>query len=150
MSLLNTDYNYQEMNKELVGEDVKIEMKDGNEISATDVKIVNDSLSWTDEDTEKKSKTSLELIDKIVMKNHSIGGLEGFGFGLVGGAGITVLTTKASYGKFALDPSSSYSEIFLSWGIAGIIGGTTGLFIGHKYKYEFQSTEQSDSLKKRK
>ena len=46
-------YSYREMNEELKGQDVKIEMKDGSDISAKDVKISNDSVSWVDQETDE-------------------------------------------------------------------------------------------------
>lgn len=85
---LRGSYTYAEMNGELKGQHVKIELKDGGNIFAKEVKLSNDSLSWVDQWTEEKSRTSIRQVNKIVNKNHILGFLEGLGFGLIGGGGV--------------------------------------------------------------
>ena len=143
----DAEYSYRAMNKELKGQDVKIELKDGGEISATEVIVSNDSVAWLDASTTEKSRVATQRIKRIVFKNHFVGGLEGFGFGAVGaGTGLTL--------AFPVRPNSagipSYAPAVAGGVLGGGIGFITGLIIGHSYNYEFPATEQSDSSQMRK
>ena len=144
----NAKYSYREMNEELEGQRVKIELKDGEVISAKDVKISEDSVSWVDNHTNRKSKASIQKLDRIVMNNHLLGSLEGLGFGLLGGGGLGAVVGQLAVGNETEWGTGAGAAIgFILGGGAGIIiGFPTGLIIGHTYHYEFPMTEQSDSL----
>jgi hypothetical protein len=139
-------YTYGEMNEELEGRDVKIELKDGRDISAKEVKISDDSASWVDQRTDEKSKASIREINKIAMKSSLIGALEGLGFGLFGGGGVGALLRAPRELGVAGIPEW---VVGMGYGMTadGGIGLITGLIIGHSYNYEFPTTEQSDSLR---
>ena len=142
------DYSYQEMNEELKGQEVKIKLMDGRDISAKDVKISDDSLLWVNQETDEESKASIQDIYKIVMGSHGIGALEGAGFGLVGGAGLGALFGQIQTGNDTEWGTGGGAAIglILGGGIGIIVGPITGAIIGHSYNYEFLTTEQSDSL----
>jgi len=148
----NAEYSYREMNKELKGRVVKIKLKDGGMISAKDVKISEDSVSWVDERTDRESRTNIRQLDNIVMKNHLLGSLEGVVFGLVGGGGLGALVGQVATGNNGEWGTGGGAAMgFILGGGAGIIFGfPTGLIIGHSCNYEFQMTEQSDSLQNTK
>jgi hypothetical protein len=137
------------MNEELKGQDVKIELKDGRDISAKDVEIANDSVSWIDQETYQTFKTSILEINKIVITSSSIGALEGAGFGLVGGAGLGALFGQIHYGNDTEwgTGGGAIVGLVLGGGTGLIVGTITGAIIGHSYNYEFKTAEQSDSLK---
>ena len=141
----DAQYSYREMNEELKGRDVKIEIKNLRYISAKEVKISDDSVSWVDQRTNQKFKASIRQLDKIVVKNHFLGALEGLGLGLVGGAGAGAAALSST--NFS-GPPGWYVGLILG----GPVGGGTGLIIGaikgHSYNYEFPTTEQSDSSRK--
>jgi len=148
----DADYSYQEMNEELKGEDVKIELKDGMNIFAKDVKISDDSMSWVNQETDEESRASLLDINKIIMKSHGTGALEGTGFGLVGGGGLGALVGQiivGNHGAWGTGAGVFFGSI-IGGGIGIIVGPITGLIIGHSYNYEFQTTEQNDSSQKGK
>jgi len=141
-------YSYHEMNEELKGQDVEIELKDGRDISAKDVKISDDTVSWVDQQTDQAFKASILEINKIVMKSSSIGALEGAGFGLVGGGGLGALVGQiivGNHGAWGTGAGVFFGSI-IGGGIGIIVGPITGLIIGHSYNYEFPTAEQSDSL----
>jgi hypothetical protein len=142
----DAEYSYQVMNDELKGQDVEIELKDGSDISAKDVKISDDSISWVDQETDVESKASILEINKIVIESSSMGALEGAGFGLVGGAGLGALLGKIFSHDTNTGMDATVGGLVLG-GVTGlIVGSITGLIIGHSYNYEFPTTEQSDSL----
>lgn len=148
----DVEYSYQEMNEELKGQDVKIELKDGMDISAKDVKISDDSASWVDQQTDEESKSSIREIKKIVMKSHGTGALEGTGFGLVGGGGIGALIGQITVGNDSDwgTGAGAVVGLILGGGTGLVVGPITGLIIGHSYNYEFLTIEQNDSLQNRK
>ena len=145
----DAEYSYQEMNEKLKGWDVKIELKDGSDISAKDVKISDDSVSWVDQETNEESKASILEINKIVMESSSIGALEGAGFGLVVGGGLGFLfgLTQDDLGTVSSGQTPAEDVYLVLGGGTGlIVGSITGAIIGHSYNYEFPTTEQNDSL----
>lgn len=144
----NSEYSYREVNKELNGEHVTIALKDGRDIFAKEVKISDDSLSWVDKRTDEESHASTRDINKIVVKGHWTGALEGLGIGLLGGGGLGALVGQVAVGNEGEWGTGAGAAMgFILGGGAGIISGfTTGLIIGHSYNYEFSTTHQRDSL----
>ncbi len=140
----NSEYSYQEMNEELRGRNVTIELNDGREISGEDVTISHDSVSWLDANTTEQSRVSTRQIRRIVSNNHIVGGLEGLGI-------VTplVFVTSWSLGGFSREGIGG-SDGWAFPAALGLIGGgiaaITGGIIGHSYNYEFPVTEHSDSL----
>ena len=143
----NAQYSYQEVNEELRGRDVKIELKDGGEIYAKEVIVSNDSVTWLDASTTEKTRVATQRIKRVVFKNHLVGGLEGLGIGLGGGSGLGVIVIGAT--------STHQGEIGEHWVEIGLVlgGGTgtvvgliTGSIIGHSYNYDFPPIDLSDSL----
>ena len=135
-------YTYGEMNEELKGRHVKIELKDGKDISAKEVKISDDSVSWVDQQTDEESKASIRQLDKIVMKNHLqknhfLGSLEGLGFGLVAGGGLGALLGGLAGGEIGAGIPMWFVGLVYGVPAGGGIGLITGLIIGHSYNYEF-------------
>ena len=75
-------------------------------------------------------------------KNHSLGALEGLGFGVVGG----LVSSRIALGD---DPGDFGGLIVLAGMVAGaLIGALSGLIIGHRYRYdcEFEFNEESDCI----
>ncbi len=141
-------YTYGEINEELKGRHAKIELRDGKEIFAKEVRISDDSVSWLDARTDKQSGANIGQLNKIVIKNYLLGGLEGLGFGVVGGGGVGALVGQVTVGNDGDwgTGAGAVVGLILGGGTGTIVGLITGLIIGHSYNYEFPSTEQSDSL----
>jgi hypothetical protein len=141
----NAEYSYQEMNEKLKEWDVKIKLKDGSDISAKDVKVSDDSVSWVNQETNAESKASILEINKIVINSSSIGALEGAGFGLVVGGGVGLIwgINQEDTGEI---PMGVVGPI-IGGGTGLIVGSITGAIIGHSYNYVFPTAEQSDSLR---
>ena len=140
----NAEYSYGEMNEELTGRDVIIELKDGREMSSEVVTISDDSVSWLHANIAEKSKMATRQVKKIVIKNHLVGALEGVGI-----VGPAVFVGSWSLGGFSSEGIGG-SEGWALPAALGLIGGgvglITGAIMGHSYEYEFSATVQSDSL----
>ena len=148
----HSEYGFQEMNEELHGRHVTIDLKDRMDISAKEVNISDDSVSWVDASTADKTKIATWQLRRISFKNHFVGGMEGLGFGLVGVGGVGALVGQMAVGNDGEWGSGAGAAVGLVLGGgAGSIGGLiTGLIVGHSYNYEFPTTAQSDSLQKEK
>lgn len=134
-------YSFNEMNQELKGEDATIELNDRNKMRARKIKISDDSLSWVDASTGQETRASLGHLNRIVIKNHLLGGLEGLGIGLVCGTG-----GGAAVGGLFPNPRAEFIPTWLVTGVIGglagiIIGPTTGIIVGHSYIYQFSTTK---------
>ena len=139
----NTEYSYQEMNEELNGRHITIEMKDGEELSAADVSISKDSVFLVEMSTDEKSNLSTRNVKRIAFKNHLVGGLEGLAIApvvFVGSWGLSGFSEEGIGGSEGWEAPAALGLI------AGGIGMITGAILGHSYNYEFLSAEQIDSL----
>lgn len=139
----NSEYSYKEMNEELNGRHITIEMKDGEELSAEDIIISRDSVSWVDMNTDEKSNLGTRNIKRIAFKNHLVGGLEGLVIApvvFVGSWGLSGFSEEGIGGSAGWEAPAALGLI------GGGIGMITGAIIGHSYNYEFLSAEQIDSL----
>jgi hypothetical protein len=139
----NADYSYRDMNDVLGGRSVDIELNDGGEISAEEVVMSSDSVSWWDAGRSGTSRVATRRIKEISYKNHIIGGLEGCIAAPVVFVGSWSLSGFSREGIGGSDGWALPAALGL---IGGGIGLITGGIIGHTYRYEFPTTEQSDSL----
>jgi hypothetical protein len=144
----NAEYTYQEMNEELNGRHVTIELKDGREISAEEVTASNDSVSWIGKSTAEKSKVATRQIERIFFKNHLVGGLEGLG--IVAPSVFIGFWGSGGFSPKGIGGSDGWEFPAAVGLIGGGIGGITGAIIGHSYNYEFSPISQSDSLQHRR
>ena len=139
----NSEYSYKEMNEELKGRYVSIEMKNGGEFSAAMVTISNDSVSWVNASTQERSKVATNQLKRIFFKNHIVGGLEG----LVAAPLVFVgIWAPSGFSSKGIAGSAGWELPAALGGIGGGAGMIIGAIIGHSYNYEFPLIEQSDSL----
>jgi hypothetical protein len=133
----DAEYSYREMNEDLKGKDVTIELKDGRDISAKEVKISDDSVSWVDASSDRTFGIVTTDVKTVVDNKHWVGALEGMGFGmLVGGAvGIILNFSTESQAAGLYD----WTVVAGSVGVAGVLGAGVGALIGHTDEYIFQS-----------
>jgi hypothetical protein len=149
-SVRSTEYG--DINEKLKGQQLEIEVRGGYR-TAKDVTISHDSVSWRDARSENKSQASMRQLNKIVNKNHALGGLEGLGFGLAIGGGLGAILGSALHIQSTAESGSQTSGfgalvgLVLGGGVGAIVGSITGLSAGHSTIYEFPMPEQSDSLR---
>jgi hypothetical protein len=142
----------EEMNEEFKEEQATIELADGREIPAKYVRVFDDSVSWIEPETNYKSRAAHDQINRIVVKNHSLGTLEGLGIGLAGGIGLGALLGSV----FTSSATSSSLGSGFGPAVGGLLGGGAGIFvgllaggiIGHSYNYEFRESVRIDSDEK--
>jgi hypothetical protein len=148
----DAEYSYLEMNQVLQGENVTIELKNEGELSAEEVTISNDSMSWVDRGTEAASQASIREIRNIVLKSHGTGALEGLGLGVAGGGALGAFVGQIAVGNGGEWGSGAGAAIglILGGGTGIIVGVITGAIVGHSDSYEFPAAVQSDSLQQGK
>ena len=105
-----------------------------------------DSISWLDDRTGKRSGATIGQVNKIIVKQHVLGGLEGLGLGPVGGGVLGTIVGSALIKEGNTGSGSGAAIGLILGGITGmVVGFPAGLIIGHTDEYEFLLTEQSDS-----
>ena len=143
-----------EFNDKLKGKGAAIKLKDGKEVSAKEITISNDSVSWLGEGADEKSKAGIGDLNKIVIKNHALGALEGMGFGLLGGVASGIIggwiigeSTLHTGGTTGGGPNLGGLLVFAG-AVAGgtVLGVLIGAVSGHSYNYEFQSTTDTNAV----
>ena len=139
-----SEYSYQEMNEELKGRHVKIQLRAGGEILAEEITISNDSVSWLDASGAEKPKVGTQQLKRITLTDHFAGGAEWFLLGAIGGAGVGWLSTAGESQGYRKEMGGA---AMFGYGMIGAgMGLITGAIIGHSNNYEFPTTEQRDSL----
>ena len=144
----NSEYSYRELNEELKGRNVTIEMKDGEEFDSEEGAISGDSISWVNAGEPHSLAMATRNVKTLTFKNHWIGGLEGLWI-----TAPSIFAGTWGMGGFSREGigGSQGWELPAALGaIGGGIGMIVGAVIGHSYDYEFPSTLQSDSLQSRK
>ena len=110
-------------------------LKNGESYRAKEIKMGKDSLefAFTNEVITQNKVTSINNIQKISYKNHSIGSISnlglGFCLGIAGGSLVQIMGAG-----FAI-PIGTPVIIGATLGI--ILGPITGALIGYKYTYQF-------------
>jgi len=127
--------SYLEFNEEMRNEDIIVKLKNGDEINASNIQIGTDSAEGIDDESLDTFRIQTSSIETVIQKNRFWGGLEGFGFGTLGGAIL--------FGAVLLiDPGHEFENlntIFPVSLISPLLGAIPGAAIGHKYEYEFQT-----------
>jgi hypothetical protein len=121
------------------GKDAQIMIGDKVVSNATNVYLSADSLFWTDSESTLGSSVVKSDVKKVIFINNWVGGLEGWGLGLLSG-GIAGLLTYWAVGKGNVWAFVGLTVIGVS--VGALAGITTGLFIGHKYEYEFDNNNK--------
>ncbi len=142
----NSEYSYQEMNEELTGRDVNIELKDGRDISAKEVIISEDSVSWVDAHSDSMFSIITAEVKTVARKNPWVGGAKGFGIGFIPGAVLGFAAGSSLNRDFG--GSGAAPALAVVFGSAtGVIGGLVGLIVGHKYEYHLVNRADSTKTK---
>lgn len=123
------DY-YNDLNDEFLEKEAVIELNDGSEMQANQIRVEADSVSWNESITGNRCKVSAINVKRISRRNHVVGGLEGVGIGtLVDGAMLAVISSTRQH-EFPL------SGFFILVGIPPLVG-VFGAVSGHRYEYSF-------------
>lgn len=139
-------YSYAEMNKKLEGSPATIQLTDGSEMTAENVSISGDSVYWGSTGGNGRTGMSSARVEKVTVKNHFVGALEGLGFGAAigGGTGYLVGSSAGNGGEIPADAIG----FVLGGAVGTLVGFTTGVIVGHRYHYEPCKSAQPHSLKK--
>jgi hypothetical protein len=107
---------------------------DGRRVEAQNVTATPDSTSFLEIPEGLRFTVPTHTIDKIINKDSFVGWLEASGIGLLAGAGTGALVAAVAGG------GNSYAVVGLIavGATAGVlVGGITGLILGHTYEYKF-------------
>jgi hypothetical protein len=127
---------YNEFNSRVLEKTFTAELSDGRQIEGKNVQVSGDSVQWVDEHSGSTFGLETDKIKSVVLKNHWLGGLEGFGFGLAGGGTLGYIKGSNASQSFL----GMYTPLYVAtaYGVlGGVLGGIVGLFIGHTSNYEF-------------
>jgi hypothetical protein len=138
--MINRNYStYKELNNELEGEEVTIELLNGDEITAENVKISYDSSSWAELKLSygfwipnDSCRTPTSNIKMISFKNNSKGAWEWMGWGALIGlpTGALIGWNVTSGDRFFSRDGSGESLEGIGIAIGGLVGLGSGLIIG--------------------
>ena len=144
------DTSVQEFNEIAEGKEAEIILSDSTVITATDLYLSADSLYWFNPETKLKTGVAKSEISKVMFIDMWLGGLEGAGFGLVGGGGLGALVGQiivGNDGEWGTGAGAAVGLI-LGGGTGLIVGSITGLIIGHTNEYEFQNNQKQKNSDK--
>ena len=148
------DISFSEFNDETKDRSTTIVFHNGSPLDCKEVHSESDSTTWLDPITGARVAVPTHVIKRIFFTSGGRGALEGAGIGFLAGAGAGLLAaviSNPSPGGGAGLGEIVYIVYPAIGGVAGLLVGViVGGVTGHTYNYEFQSTEQSDSLQNRK
>jgi len=128
------DYSYHDFNSEFSEKDAVIELKDGREMSAKQIQVKYDSKSWTESPSGTPYTVAANDVNAITKKNRLIGGLDGFGLGILAGG--------IYFGAvFFLNPGHEFknaNDAIPTLPLFPALGAVIGAAIGHGYEYRFR------------
>jgi hypothetical protein len=132
--------NYKEFNREVKGENVTLEFTKGSESYGWYMRVDTDSARWNDYDLQERRCVQLGLLKTVIRKNRFLGGIKGFGLGLLSGAALGLLGASLFGGEWSSDhggpPPWAVGPV-LGALVGGIAGAIIGAITGHKYEYRF-------------
>jgi hypothetical protein len=139
VSSSSEDTSSDEFNNFVLRQEAEIILKDTGVKNATDVYLAADSLSWIDSENILKSSVVKSDVRKVIISSKLIGGLEWWGIGMLAG-GIAGYLTFLAIGN-----GDVWAFVFIvptSVVVGALAGIITGIIIGHRYEFEFQTTEK--------
>ena len=132
--------SYEKLNQEIGVGEVTMVNRNGEMITAAEIKVSLDSIRWIDSGSGKLS-VSTTKIQEIVHQNSWKGAKDGFRIGFVVGAVVGVAGALTNDIEIkSLPPIVSTGMIGLLGGLGyGIIGLPVGAALGHTDRYIFQA-----------
>lgn len=134
------EMSYQEFNREIMSKNVTLKFTKGPESDGMNIRVDTNYARWHDFNLQETRSVPTGLLKAVGRQNRFLGGLEGFGIGLMSGAALGYLV-----GSLSGAHNKSLDEGGLPWQFSilfgGAVGGITGAIIGavfgHKYEYRF-------------
>ena len=138
-----------EFNNFAKDETAKIILINDSVYKATNVNLSAETLCWNNSKTRRKVCKSCSEINSVIFKNEWLGGLEGAGFGVIGGGTVGLVTGIINPNLDSDWGSGSTAAIYSILGAIGgtLIGFTAGMIMGHTYEYEFQGQGEINKQK---
>jgi len=128
--------SYKEFNREIKNENVTLEFTKGPESYGWYMRVDTDYARWNDYDLQEARSVQTGLLKTAVRQNHFLGGLKGFGVGLLSGAALGYLAGSLGIGVGGELSWQATHPIFFGL-VGGIAGAIIGAITGHKYEYKF-------------
>jgi len=142
----NTDPSFKTFNVEAHDRRATIVFQDGRELDARNIVASPDSTRFLNETTDVTTVVPTHTIKKVVLANHGVGFLEGFGWGALIGSATASVLLAASPGVEIDDDSVVWAVLLFGGVPGGVIGGIWGGIAGHTYEYQFPTS--ADNTKK--
>jgi len=148
-----TQSDYDILNKELSGEEVRIKVKN-KMIAARNVRIYRDSLYFIESDSlyfiQSNSATQMikpiSAIKQITITDNSRGAWDGFGIGALIGLPISVgYVISESSGELELR-LATLAVTVLTFGCGFVYGAPIGALVGHDATYVFETKADTTGL----
>ena len=133
------EYSLDSFNVEAYDRSGTIVYQDRTKVEGRNFVAMPDSVHFVNAFTEVTTVVPIRSVQKIILKNHWIGWLEGFGWGALIVASAVAVMAGASPSDGGGRFGSGWTVFFvaLGAGAGGVIGGFLGLIIGHSYEYQF-------------
>jgi hypothetical protein len=128
--------SYQEFGNRISGSDGRIVCRNGIDVSAEEMAVIEDSLRFRIADSMRDTSVSLSDVESVVLSNRIRGAIDGAflgvmgvgGLGLIGG-GAAALSSSAQDSGLAIFFGAYYGVI-----IGGALGSIAGAIYGHHTK----------------
>lgn len=120
------------INEELAGKTAQITFhSDPGELTAENIRVSPDSVFFVDTKTDRQQRFANTDIDKIIVRNHSRGALEGFGGGLLTWGGLVGLVAIVIGGNDDSDEDGPTGGQAVAYAfVAGTLLPITGTIVG--------------------
>jgi len=133
------------------GENALVILESGEELHGKIIKIGVDSTMGKKPISQDTIVIPASEVQKIHLKDHFTGALDGFGYGFLGGFVIGAAIVIPDLGKSLGHGEVSAILIPIVGGIVGLGGGLVGIpfgaIIGHTDKYTFSSADPNEYIK---
>ena len=131
--LTNADFTLSELDEKIRGEDITIIMTDRKVEEGKNATINNLRTYWVELNSGQMQDIHTKDIREIIVKNHTLGALEGLGFGMLAYFPLAAVVSNIG----AEGGRSNYSDMGGAVvGLLAVIGGPIiGAAVGHKNIY---------------
>jgi hypothetical protein len=131
--------SYKEFNREIKSKNVMLNFTKGLERDGFNIRVDTNFAKFYDFDLQETRSVKTGLLKTVVRQNHLLGGLKGFGIGILSGGALGLLVGSLSGSNKSHDgaPPGWFLGSVLGGFVGGIAGAIIGAIDGHKYEYKF-------------
>lgn len=132
--------SFSEFNDAADNERATVVFQDDSILIVQHIRAYPDSTSWLDPATGVPHAIPTHAIKKIILRNRTVGALDGAGIGFLSGgaAGLLVAVPYVAANQRDEFAGIAYIAFPVIGGTAGLVAGIiTGVVRGHSYEYEF-------------